>query len=250
MDGSQIAPHASFPARAKSGAGSPCAAIARDGDGWGRSEGSPVALSANFSQQAARFLWPSCGGRQGTLSRRCQAIPIGRGEKATATCSAPAVPGGLRRPLRSRSADPHPLCQQRGVPRRTAPVEPAAPSKRVVPWGSSTPGVDLGRRGLALLAACPCLLPARSPTARSTLGRRKFLVSMGTRGGKFLGLQLGLCQPGEAAGPQGQPSLLSAPGEGWHPAPSPAAHAPRGAHAGEGCAGLPVSAARAVPDTL
>jgi len=55
MDGSQIAPHVSFPARAKSGAGSPCAAIARDGDGWGRSEGSPVALSANFPSKLLVF---------------------------------------------------------------------------------------------------------------------------------------------------------------------------------------------------
>lgn len=82
-------------------------------------------------------------------------------------------------------------------------------------------------------------LGQRAQERSSTLGRRKFLVSMGTGGGKFLGLRLGFCQPGEAAGPRGShlPSLLS--GEGWCPAASPTACAPTGAPRDEGCAGTP-----------
>lgn len=83
----------------------------------------------------------------------------------------------------------------------------------IVPRGSGE-GARLGQKA-----------QARS----STLGRRKSLVSMGTGGGKFLGLRLGFCQQGEAAGPRVShlPTLL--PGEGWRPAASPTACAPVGA---------------------
>lgn len=80
---------------------------------------------------------------------------------------------------------------------------------------------------------------AESAGTQLNFGEKQIPVSIGTGGGKFLGLRLGLCQPGEAAGPRGSrlPSLL--PGQGRRPAASPAACAPRGAPRDGGCAGTP-----------
>lgn len=115
----------------------------------------------------------------------------------------------------------------------TVPTKTAAPNERVI-QGASAGQVSAG------ITRCPSL-----PAAGSTLGRRKFLVSMGTGGGKFLGLQPGLCQWARR-GPQRWPCPLSAPRAGRVLSRSPAACAPRAATAARGTPGSPSPRPRCV----
>lgn len=183
-------------------------------------------------------MWDPChhpGGAQSAVHRALTAAGLSH-----ARSPAPAQPQSSL-PQHGAAAVGWGLQQEWGL----LGLQPAASTKGWC-WGAQRGQVG---PGIARCPPCHCpSLPTAGPAApadSSTLGRRKFLVSMGTGGGKFLGLGLGRSQLGREQQGQRHPRAgraLPAPllSQGRR-APGPAASALRGTAwaSGSGGSSLP-----------